>query len=102
MRPYKKGDIIGCYPYVVIRETDIPKQLDAHVFAGPKSTLVRLVMGDAMLFNHSIPGNMRHELGHGKTFIFYSTRNISVGDELLHDYGRRYWKSAVMNGVQER
>ena len=97
-RDAKKGTIIELCPYIVIDDDDLKKnsRLFDYVFTSPQDENDYLcVLGYGMLYNHSYKPNVEWRiLEEDNRFIaFEAIKNIKVGDEIVHDYGKGYWET---------
>ena len=85
-------------PYIVIDDDDLKKnrRLFDYVFTSPQDENDYLcVLGYGMLYNHSYKPNVEWRiLEEDNRFIaFEAIKNIKVGDEIVHDYGKGYWET---------
>ena len=67
-----------------------------YVFISPQDKNDYLcVLGYGMLYNHSYKPNVEWRiLEEDNRFIaFEAIKNIKVGDEIVHDYGKGYWET---------
>ena len=71
----------------------LPSVLLDYVYDSEIPEYVNVVLGNGMLFNHARKANLDYWLGSDHTFIFRSIRSIKPGDELTHNYGKRWWAS---------
>ena len=97
-RDAKKGTIIELCPYIVIDDDDLKEnsRLFDYVFTSPQDKNDYLcVLGYGMLYNHSYKPNVEWRiLEEDNRFIaFEAIKNIKVGDEIVHDYGKGYWET---------
>ena len=97
-RDVTKGTIIELCPYIVIDDNDLKKnsRLFDYVFTSPQDENDYLcVLGYGMLYNHSYKPNVEWRiLEEDNRFIaFEAIKNIKVGDEIVHDYGKEYWET---------
>jgi len=88
---FKRGEIVDQCKYVVVLRETLPNELLDYVYDGEVPEYVNVVLGNGMLFNHARKANLDYCLGSGHTFIFRSIKSIKLGDELTHDYGKRWW-----------
>ena len=85
--PYAKGDVVESCAYDIVWEW---QGLEDKVFGGPCEHSAYIVMGNAMLYNHSATPNMEYEAV-GPEILFTATRGVVQGEELTLDYGAEWW-----------
>ena len=97
LEDFKKGDIVGEEPYLIIREKEkIALGAGDYCWNGPhKSTL--LINGLGCYCNHSFDNNIKPIINTDKPLIsFQAVRTIKKGDEIFVNYGAHYFKSRNM------
>jgi len=89
------GETIERCTYLVIDDDDLKEanRLNDYLFNSPGAEGdYLLIMGHGMLYNHDDKPNAAWEIDDDNRFVrFYATRDISEGEEILHDYGAEYW-----------
>ena len=90
------GSTIERCAYIVIDDDDLQEvnRLNDYLFTSPDDPGDYLcVMGAGMLYNHSDAPNAAWEIDDddNRLLRFYTTSDVTAGDELLHDYGSEYW-----------
>lgn len=88
----KAGEVIEeCHFFLVPKDMEYPVILREHFFSWPKgSDELAVCLGYGSIFNHSDnQWNADWETDPTKMrFIFYSTRDIEVGEEIFTNYKR--------------
>jgi SET domain-containing protein len=96
-RAFKEGEVIEVCPTVNVPDEDVPEgAVRQYVFGSRQPGKVMLVMGYAMLYNHSSQPNMFHRSAGRQLIEFVALRDIEKGEELTHDYGDEYWEDRGM------
>jgi SET domain-containing protein len=96
LRDFAKGEILERCPYLVIDDDDLSDatRLQDYLFTSPDNPHDYLcVMGYGMMYNHSDDPNAEWQIDDDdlRFVCFIAKKAISVGDEILQDYGRDYW-----------
>jgi uncharacterized protein len=91
--PIKAGEILEeCHFIPVPPEYSYPEILHNHFFGWPKGTNNLVIcLGSGSIFNHSDNGwnaDWQTDTVH-KKFIFFSTRDISQGEEIFTNYQKQ-------------
>nr|QFG74066.1 MAG: SET domain protein [Megaviridae environmental sample] len=91
-RDFKIGDIVEKCPIIKI-PNGMTKNTDLHdyVFSG-RDGATNVVLGYAMMYNHSNTPNVSYrELDDG-SFTFTATREIKRNEEIFDNYGAHWWR----------
>jgi SET domain-containing protein len=91
LRRFREGDVIETCPTVLLPDEDVDGLLRDYVFAAQQPGKVMIVMGYAMLYNHSADPNIFHRSAGRLLIEMVARRDIARGEELTHDYGPEYW-----------
>ena len=91
LRPFSEGEIIEVCPTIVLDDADVDGVARNYVFYARQPGKLLLVLGWAMLYNHSAQPNLFHRSAGRLLIEFVALRDIAVGEELTHDYGPEYW-----------
>jgi len=93
-RSFGVGDVVEVCPAVFDRDEGYSfGAMDAYMFSTNSKTHA-VAFGNCSLVNHS---SRRPNVGwthdrRAKTITLHAIRSINAGDELLHNYGKDYWK----------
>jgi hypothetical protein len=90
-RRFREGDVVERCPAVLLDDADVDGKMRDYVFGARPKGKVLLVLGYAMLYNHSPSPNLYHRTAGRLTIEFVALRDIEKGEELTHDYGPDYW-----------
>jgi uncharacterized protein len=90
LRPFDEGEVVEICPTVVV-DDDIEGVVRDYLFSARQPGKLLLVLGYAMLYNHAAEPNLFHRTAGRLMIEFVAIRDIAVGEELTHDYGREYW-----------
>lgn len=91
LRPFAEGEVVEVCPTVVVDAEDVEGVVRDYVFSARRPGKLLLVLGYGMLYNHSVEANLFHRSAGRLLIEFVALRDIAVGEELTHDYGRAYW-----------
>ena len=81
------GSIVETIYCVPINPTE---EWDEYKFSNSNKTF--LPLGFGVIYNHNdTPNIMWRIIGH-RLINFISLRNIQIGEQLTHSYGKNYWK----------
>jgi SET domain-containing protein len=87
----KEGSLIEiCY---CIEVDDKIKYFIDYSYNNSKPDMALMALGCGSIYNHSENANIKWNVCESnERFIeFYATRDIDVGEELCHNYGKKYW-----------
>ena len=90
-RRFREGEVVEVCPTVLVGEDDANGVVRDYVFGARQKGKVLLVLGYAMLYNHSDDPNLFHRSAGRMLIEFVALRDIEPDEELTHDYGPEYW-----------
>jgi SET domain-containing protein len=89
---YKKEDIIEVCPAIKINSIEEDTRLNDYVF-NLDDTYCMIGYGYCSMYNHSDNPNAIWEILNDHQIEIKATTDISIGEEILIDYGSSYWQT---------
>ena len=87
---YSENDLVEMNPF--IEYEDNRSGLQKYCFESPmKSEKQIIVLGNGSMMNHSYTPNVEHVWNEGRYIMYVALRKIDKDEELLINYGERYW-----------
>ena len=91
----KKGTIIESCHYLVVGSAEVSNEsiLQDYMFENPQDQNESfVVLGLAMIYNHSIKPNAEWDISKNGEFVeMIALQDIKKNDEILHNYGEGWW-----------
>lgn len=91
LRRFDEGEVVEICPAVVVADEDAAGVVRDYVFSAGQPGKLWLVLGYAMLYNHSEEPNLFHRSAGRLLIEFVALRDLAIGEELTHNYGPDYW-----------
>jgi hypothetical protein len=92
-RRFTKGQLVESCPTVELPDSQVTGRLDDYVYSSIKDGDVLIVLGYGMLYNHSPNPNVEYIQDEPSTLTFRALRTVMPGEELVIDYGDRWWQT---------
>jgi SET domain-containing protein len=97
----KKNEVLEEDPFILLKGDwhKLPRLLQEYIFGWTKDmpdykSKAALVFGTGAIYNSSPKPNAEWLTEtRKKRFVYYATKNIKAGEEIMIDYGPEYWDS---------
>ena len=95
-RKFDPGDIIEICPILRLKRDSVHAIIN-YVFDDPMNPEYAVfALGYGSLYNHSSDGNAKNRLDASQRLLIIAQKTINVGDEIMFDYGSKYWEFQQM------